>query len=270
MTPIRTHADEPDRHLRHRRHRQRAVQHQHGGGDRRRGSRSARRQARQPQHHQQERLGRRAGGAGRRISMRRVPVVERCLDELGICFCFAPQLHPAMKHVAPVRKKLGFATIFNLLGPLCNPAGATRQLLGVGKRELHQTMAEVLARLGTERAVVVHGTDGLGEVSLSAPTEVIEVTRRSARIHLAAGRFWPGRRPSKNALRVSDAAAKRRSHSPHSGRRTRPAARRRRAQRRRGAVDRRRRSIAARCVPSGPPRRSTAAKLSDCSSAGSR
>jgi anthranilate phosphoribosyltransferase len=80
-----------------------------------------------------------------------------------------------MKHVAAVRKQLGFATIFNLLGPLCNPAGATRQVLGVGKRELHPTMAEVLARLGTERAVVVHGTDGVGEVSLSASTEVIEV-----------------------------------------------------------------------------------------------
>ena len=105
-----------------------------------------------------------------------VQVVERCLEELGICFCFAPQLHPAMKHVAAVRKKLGFATIFNLLGPLCNPAGATRQILGVGKRELQATMADVLVRLGTEHAVVVHGTDGLGEVSLSAPTEVIEVT----------------------------------------------------------------------------------------------
>jgi anthranilate phosphoribosyltransferase len=110
-----------------------------------------------------------------------VPVIERCLDELGICFCFAPAMHPAMKHVAPVRKKLGFATIFNLLGPLCNPAGATRQLLGVGKRELHQTMADVVARLGTERAVVVHGTEGLGEVSLSAPTEVIEVTTSGQR-----------------------------------------------------------------------------------------
>jgi anthranilate phosphoribosyltransferase len=107
--------------------------------------------------------------------------VERCLDELGLCFCFAQCLHPAMKCVAPVRKKLGFATIFNLLGPLCNPAGAMRQLLGVGKRELHRTMAEALARLGTERAVVVHGTDGLGEVSLSAPTEVIEV--RGGELH---------------------------------------------------------------------------------------
>jgi anthranilate phosphoribosyltransferase len=103
-------------------------------------------------------------------------VVERCLDELGICFCFAPQLHPAMRHVAPVRKQLGFATIFNLLGPLCNPAGATRQLLGVGKRELHHTMAEVASRLGVDHALVVHGTDGIGEVSLSAPTEVIAVS----------------------------------------------------------------------------------------------
>jgi anthranilate phosphoribosyltransferase len=105
-----------------------------------------------------------------------VPIIERCLDELGICFCFAPRLHPAMKHVAAVRKKLGVTTIFNLLGPLCNPAGATRQLIGVGKRELQPTMADVAARLDIERAVVVHGTDGIGEVSLSAPTEVIEVS----------------------------------------------------------------------------------------------
>jgi anthranilate phosphoribosyltransferase len=104
-----------------------------------------------------------------------VATVERCLDELGICFCFAPRMHPAMKHVAPVRKQLGTPTIFNLLGPLCNPAGARYQLLGVGKRELHETMAAVLSRLGTEHAVVVHGTDGLGELSLAAPTEVIEV-----------------------------------------------------------------------------------------------
>ena len=106
-----------------------------------------------------------------------VATLERCLDELGICFCFAPCLHPAMKHVAAVRKKLGIPTIFNLLGPLCNPAGAPFQLLGVGRPELQQTMAEVLARLGTEHAVVVHGTEGLGEVSLAAPTEVIEVYR---------------------------------------------------------------------------------------------
>lgn len=110
-----------------------------------------------------------------------VPVVERCLDELGICFCFAPQLHPAMKHVAAVRKQLGFATIFNLIGPLCNPAGATRQVLGVGRHERHETLAEVAAKIGIEQALVVHGTDGLGEVSLSASTDVIEVTRAGRR-----------------------------------------------------------------------------------------
>jgi anthranilate phosphoribosyltransferase len=137
-----------------------------------------------------------------------IETVERCLDELGICFCFAPKLHPAMKHVAAVRKQLGFATIFNLLGPLCNPAGAKRQVLGVGKRELHQTMAEVLAKLGTERSAVVHGTDGVGEVSLCAPTEVIEVT--------SGGELRPFTwRPDdfglssapQDALRISDAAA---------------------------------------------------------------
>jgi anthranilate phosphoribosyltransferase len=104
-----------------------------------------------------------------------VPVVERCLSELGICFCFAPHMHPAMKHVAPVRKKLGVPTIFNLLGPLCNPAAAPFQVLGVGKPELHKTLADVLALLGTERAVVVHGLGGLDEVSLDGPTDVIEV-----------------------------------------------------------------------------------------------
>jgi anthranilate phosphoribosyltransferase len=97
------------------------------------------------------------------------------LEELGICFCFAPQLHPAMKHVSAVRKQLGVATIFNLLGPLCNPASAPYQLLGVGKPELHERLASVLARLEPRRAVVVHGEDGLGEVTLGGPTRVMEV-----------------------------------------------------------------------------------------------
>jgi len=135
-----------------------------------------------------------------------VPVIERCLDELGICFCFAPAMHPAMKHVAPIRKKLGFATIFNLLGPLCNPAGATRQLLGVGKRELHPTMADVLSLLGTERAIVVHGTDCLGEVSLSAPTEVIEVTPSGQRAFTWQPEDFGLARADQTALRVSNPA----------------------------------------------------------------
>jgi anthranilate phosphoribosyltransferase len=104
-----------------------------------------------------------------------IDCVEACLDELGICFCFAPLCHGAMRHVAPVRQMLGTPTIFNLLGPLTNPAGAPYQLMGVGQDELRPTLAAVLARLGTERALVVHGADGLGEITLAAETRVTEV-----------------------------------------------------------------------------------------------
>jgi len=105
-----------------------------------------------------------------------VETVERCLDEVGICFCFAPQLHPSMKHVAPVRKKLGVPTIFNMLGPLSNPASAPRQLLGVGKPPFRPMLSAALALLGSQRAVVVCGEDGLDEVTLSGATFVSEVT----------------------------------------------------------------------------------------------
>jgi len=104
-----------------------------------------------------------------------VAVVERCLDELGICFCFAPLLHPSMKQVAEVRKKLGVPTIFNLLGPLSNPAGAPFQVLGVGRAELRPLLAEALLLLGTRHAIVVQGEDGLDEVTLAGPTRVTEV-----------------------------------------------------------------------------------------------
>jgi len=104
-----------------------------------------------------------------------VAQVERCLAELNICFCFAPLMHPAMKHVAAARQKLKIRTIFNLLGPLANPAGASHQLLGVGRPELRPLIASALARLGTDRSLVVSGRDGLGEVSLAGPTDVTEV-----------------------------------------------------------------------------------------------
>jgi anthranilate phosphoribosyltransferase len=104
-----------------------------------------------------------------------VPTVEACLDELGICFCFAPLLHGAMKQVSEVRKRLGVPTIFNLLGPLSNPAGAAYQLLGVGRAELRPLLADVLLQLGTKAALVVHGSDGLDEVTIATATDVTEV-----------------------------------------------------------------------------------------------
>jgi anthranilate phosphoribosyltransferase len=104
-----------------------------------------------------------------------VPRVEKCLEELGICFCFAPLLHQAMKQVSEVRKQLEMPTIFNLLGPLTNPAGAPYQVLGVGHPELRPRLAQALALLGTKHAVVVCGTDGLDEVTLSGVTQVTEI-----------------------------------------------------------------------------------------------
>ena len=97
-------------------------------------------------------------------------VVERCLEELCIGFLFAPLLHQAMRHVAPVRREVGIRSVFNLLGPLANPARAPRQLLGVYAPELVPVVARTLAHLGTECALVVHGEDGLDEVSPSGPT----------------------------------------------------------------------------------------------------
>ncbi len=101
--------------------------------------------------------------------------IERCLNELGIGFCFAPQFHPAMRHVGAVRKQLGVRTVFNLLGPLCNPAGAPYQLLGVGRSEISPLLAAALQRLGTRRSVVVCGTDGVGEVTVAGVTEAIVI-----------------------------------------------------------------------------------------------
>ncbi len=100
----------------------------------------------------------------------------RCVREVGICFCFAPRHHPAMRHVADIRKSLGFATIFNLMGPLTNPAGAQRQLVGVPRPSLVRPVLEVLVRLGAIRAMVVCGSDPedgpLCELSISGATRV--------------------------------------------------------------------------------------------------
>jgi anthranilate phosphoribosyltransferase len=97
------------------------------------------------------------------------------MDEAGICFCFAIHHHPAARHAMPVRKALGIPTIFNLLGPLTNPAGARRQLMGVYAPRFVRPVAEALARLGSVDALVIHGHDGLDEVSITAPTTVARV-----------------------------------------------------------------------------------------------
>ena len=99
-------------------------------------------------------------------------VVERCLDEAGICFIFAPLFHPAMKHAIGPRREVGIRTVFNVLGPLTNPAGARSQLLGVYTESLTETLAGVLSGLGSRKAYVVHGHGGLDEISLSGPTTI--------------------------------------------------------------------------------------------------
>ena len=104
-------------------------------------------------------------------------VQARCLDQAGVCFCFAVNHHPATKHVMPVRKALGFPTIFNLLGPLTNPAGAGRQVMGVWDASLAPIAAETLHRLGTIRSVVLHADDGLDEASIAAPTRLWLATK---------------------------------------------------------------------------------------------
>ncbi|WP_239488475.1 anthranilate phosphoribosyltransferase [Luteitalea sp. TBR-22] len=101
-------------------------------------------------------------------------VVARCLDEVGIAFLFAPTFHPSMKHAAPVRRELGVRTAFNLLGPLTNPAGTTRQLVGVPRPELTELVARALGLLGSTHVWVVHAADGLDELSTTGYTKVSE------------------------------------------------------------------------------------------------
>lgn len=101
--------------------------------------------------------------------------IEQCLDNVGIAFLFAPILHGAMKYAAPVRRELGIRTIFNILGPLTNPAGAKRQVLGVYRRGLTDVLSNVLLDLGTERALVIHGYGGMDEFSTLGETRVSEI-----------------------------------------------------------------------------------------------
>ncbi len=101
--------------------------------------------------------------------------VARAIDEMGIGFLFAPGMHPAMRHAGPVRRELGMRTVFNMLGPLTNPAGAGIQVMGVYDGRIVTLAAEALARLGARRALVVHGSDGMDEITLAGPTCYAEV-----------------------------------------------------------------------------------------------
>jgi len=101
--------------------------------------------------------------------------VAACVRDVGVGFMFAPRFHPAMRHAGPVRREIGIRTIFNILGPLANPAGVTRQLLGVPSAALGERIVHVLRELGAERALVVHSADGLDEISPSGPTRTWEL-----------------------------------------------------------------------------------------------
>lgn len=103
--------------------------------------------------------------------------VARCLERAGVGFCFAPRFHGAMRFAAAPRKEIGIRTIFNFVGPLANPAGATRQLVGVSEAKWTEPIAEALRRLGATRALVVHGGEGIDEISTQGPTRVSEVGR---------------------------------------------------------------------------------------------
>jgi anthranilate phosphoribosyltransferase len=102
-------------------------------------------------------------------------VLERCLNEANLCFLFAPRHHPAMKNVVEVRKKIGVRTIFNLLGPLTNPANVRRHLIGVYELEWLGPMAEVLKQLGSEKAWLSHGYDDMDEITTTGPTDIVEL-----------------------------------------------------------------------------------------------
>ncbi|MCL6515552.1 anthranilate phosphoribosyltransferase [Alicyclobacillus sp.] len=129
-----------------------------------------------------------------------------CLEETNLCFLFAQAYHPAMKHAAEPRKQLGFRTIFNILGPLTNPAGARRQVLGVYRADLVDKVAEALNRLGTTHALVVHGDGGIDEISLQGETLIAEVRDGRVRTYTVVPEDFGLRRAGLAALAGGDAA----------------------------------------------------------------
>lgn len=133
--------------------------------------------------------------------------IAQCIKEAGIGFMFAPAHHPAMKHVGPSRVEMGTRTIFNLIGPLSNPAGVTRQMVGVFARTWVEPIAEVLRTLGSTRSWVVHGSDGLDEITTTGPTYVAELKDGTIRTFEIAPESFGIARAAPEALKGGDGAA---------------------------------------------------------------
>jgi len=133
--------------------------------------------------------------------------VAQCVDDIGIGFMFAPNHHSAMKHAAPVRRELGVRTLFNLLGPLTNPAGARNQVMGVFDRTLTSKLAHVLHRLGSRHVMVVHGADGMDEISFAGDTYVAELKDGEVREYILNPQQFGMPLHSAESIRVENAAA---------------------------------------------------------------
>ncbi len=131
--------------------------------------------------------------------------VAQCVESIGVGFMFAPNHHSAMKHAAPVRRELGVRTLFNLLGPLTNPAGARHQVMGVFLRDLTGKLAQVLQQLGSRHVLVVHGSDGMDEISISAPTFIAELKDGKITEYTVSPEEFGLKSAPVNAIQVSDA-----------------------------------------------------------------
>ena len=132
--------------------------------------------------------------------------VARCIDQVGIGFMFAPSFHSAMKHAAPIRKEMGVRTIFNILGPLINPATAPNQVMGVFHPDLVGIQARVLKQLGSRHVMIVHGLDGLDEITLSGPTMIAELKKNHVEEYQIEPAMFGIKSVPTQALRASDAA----------------------------------------------------------------
>ncbi len=149
-----------------------------------------------------------AAGAGVRVA-KHLPAaaLAKCLERVGIVFLFAPAMHTAMKYVQPARRELRLRTIFNLLGPLTNPARATAQVVGVYSLDLVEKVAEALSMLGVHRALVVHGLDGLDEITITGPTRIAEVRQGNVRTYEVTPEEFGISRAGLEDLAGGDAAA---------------------------------------------------------------